>query len=36
MGMILGTWYSYLLERKQLDVAKSLQSKLIRMVQLPD
>ena len=34
MGMILRVWYSYLLGRKSLDVVGSLQSKLIRMVQL--
>ena len=36
MGMVLETWYSYLLGRKPLDVVESLQSKLIWMVQLPD
>ena len=36
MGMVLGTWYVYLLERKSLDVIESLQSKLIWMVQLLD
>ena len=36
MGMVLGTWYIYLLGRKPLDVVGSLQSKFIRMVQLPD
>ena len=36
MGMVLRTLYIYLLGRKSLDVAGSLQSKLIQMIQLPD